>query len=129
MVPAIRIVSIALYFIPGDRNEFPVLPPLSEPLSVLKFHFRGVTVRFVAARSVRLIRHEPGRVEFLVGRKISRRVSGVAFLRDYRCRDEGKQYDLDKHARLFHGLAPVREQPRPNSTRLTPLNSEERMAI
>lgn len=101
MIPAIRIVPIALYFVPRDRNEFPVLPPLSEPLSVLKFHFRGVTVRFVAARSVRLIRHEPGRVEFLVGWKISRRVSGVAFLRDYRCRDEGKQYDVDKHARLF----------------------------
>jgi hypothetical protein len=64
-----------------------------------------------------------------VGWKISRRVSGVAFLRDYRCRDEGKQYDLDKHARLFHGLAPVREQPRPNSTRLTPLNSEEKITI
>jgi hypothetical protein len=129
VIPAIRIVPIALYFVPRDRNEFPVLPPLSEPLSVLKFHFRGVTVRFVAARSVRLIRHEPGRVEFLVGWKISRRVSGVAFLRDYRCRDEGKQYDLDKHARLFHGLAPVREQPRPNSTRLTPLNSEEKITI
>ena len=129
MVPAIRIVSIALYFAPGHRNEFPVLPPLSEPLSVLKFHFRGVTVRFVAARSVRLIRHEPGRVEFLVGWKISRRVSGVALLRDCGCRDEGKQYDVDKQARSFHGVAPVKEQPRLNSTRLTPLNSEEKITI
>jgi hypothetical protein len=48
----------------------------------------------------------------------------VAFLRDYRRRDQGKQHDVDEHARLFHGLAPVREQPRLVSTRLTPLNSE-----
>ena len=118
MVPAIGIVPIPLYFAPRDRNEFPVFPPLSEPLSVLKFHFRGITVRFVAARFARLIRHEPGRVEFLVGWEISRRVCGVALLRDYRCRDEGEQHDINKHARLFHGLAPVREQPRLVSTRL-----------
>ena len=90
MVPAIGIVPIALHFAPRDRNEFPVFPPLGEPLSVLKFHFRGVTVRFVAARFVRLIWHEPGRVEFLVDWKVSRRMSSVALLRDYRCRDEGK---------------------------------------
>ena len=35
MVPAIGIVPMALYFAPGDRNEFPVLPPLSEPLPLV----------------------------------------------------------------------------------------------
>ena len=91
MIPAVRIVPIALYLAPGDRDECPVLPPLGEPLSVLKAHFRGIAVRLVAARAVRLIRHEPGRVEFLVGRKISRRVSGVVLLRDHRRGDHGEQ--------------------------------------
>ena len=97
MVPAIGIVPIVLDFGPRDRNEFPVFPPLGEPLAVLKFYFCGITVRFVTAGYVWLIGHKPSRVKSLVDWKVNRGVSSVVLLRDRRCRDgAASKYTVDE---------------------------------
>src|SRR5215218_5577100 len=84
MAPTVGIVPIALDFLRGNRNEFPIFTTLRHPMTIFKFGLRRIAVSLVATRLGRLIRHEPGGIELLVNRQIGGRVSGMMLLGKHR---------------------------------------------
>src|SRR5262245_48967400 len=113
MIAAIRIVSVTLNFASRDEQPFAVLPALSEDVVPFDLDLGRVTVRLIAARPCRVIRHKPGRVKLLVNCLVP---GWVAMLLSQRlgehlgkdhCR--GRYHDKRKNEReLMHSSPPIR---------------------
>jgi hypothetical protein len=72
VVSAVGIVSIPLDFLRRDWNVFAVFPAFCVDVAIDDLDFRRIAVRIIATAGGRMIRHVPGRIEFLVQRHILR---------------------------------------------------------
>ncbi|RXH26782.1 hypothetical protein XH99_18600 [Bradyrhizobium nanningense] len=70
MVSAVRIIPVSLHLLGWDQNVSPVLPAPSIDLAVDVFDVGRIAVSAVAATEARIVRHVPGRIEFLVQRLV-----------------------------------------------------------
>src|SRR5271166_5884623 len=66
MVPAIGIVTIALYFLCRDENVLPVLPAPRVDVAANVLDLGRVAIRIITAAAGGVIRHVPRRIELLV---------------------------------------------------------------
>jgi hypothetical protein len=90
VVPAIRVVSIALDLLRWNGNVLSILAAFCMDVAADVFNLSRIAVRVIAAAGGRMIRHAPCRVEFLVQELILRRVvakasMALAILRLSRC--------------------------------------------
>src|SRR5256885_6355066 len=97
MIPAVRIVPVALYLLRGNGNVFPVLPPPRVDVAADVLDFSRVAVRLVAAALGRIIRHVPARVKLLVQDFILRGMM-VLRRRGRDCKDEPYREVCRSHA-------------------------------
>src|SRR5271166_1593012 len=70
MVPAIGIVTIALYFLCRDENVLPVLPAPRIDVAADVLDLGRVAIRIITAAAGGIIRHVPCRIKLLVQRFI-----------------------------------------------------------
>ena len=82
MVSSVGIVPVALHLLGWNWNVPSVFPALREDVAIDVLDFGRIAVRVIATTHRRMIRHVPGRIEFLVQRLILRRMMacGVALL-------------------------------------------------
>ena len=75
MISPIGIVPIALYFLWGNQNVFPVLPAPCVDAAADILNFSRIAIRTIAAASDGIVRHVPCRIELLVQSHIFRRMA------------------------------------------------------
>jgi hypothetical protein len=66
VIPAVGIVSVPFDFFRRDGNVLSVFSALCVDIAVDILDFGRIAVRIIAAAGVRVIRHMPRRIEFLV---------------------------------------------------------------
>lgn len=70
MVSAVRIIPVSLHLLRWNQNVSPVLPAPGIDLVADVFDIGRIAVGTVATTDARIIRHVPGRIEFLVQRLV-----------------------------------------------------------
>ncbi|WP_157083738.1 hypothetical protein ACNJX9_20515 [Bradyrhizobium sp. DASA03076] len=70
MASAVRIIPVLLHLLRRDPDVSSVLPPPRIDLAVDVLDIGWIAISAVAATEARVIRHAPGRVEFLVQRLV-----------------------------------------------------------
>ena len=80
VIATVGIIPIALYLLRRDAQPFSIFPPPRVDDVAAHPNFCWIAVGLIAARSRRLVGHEPGRVELFVQRHIGARMRPM-FLR------------------------------------------------